>query len=237
MSYDAISNMLHYLRLGRQSRSELTSLFESARGRDVYILGSGPSLNDIDLSIMDGAVVLYLNNAVKVNKYHAPHKKISIITDFLRMEELRDYIVSLDDVTLITSTDKVFNNSVDWRLYSKPAKFVMPKVNLNRFSIDFCQSFSTDLNRGAYIGRSVLFLALQVAYQMSPIRVSLVGVDMTSNTGAYYDDSVKGNWSEFSYLKDGKSHIISSRQAFKSQGILFLNLSSKSLIKDLPLGR
>lgn len=234
MSFSVLENYLNYVRLHRGSLKYFSGLKDSSSGRDLYIIGSGPSLLQFDGGVLSGAAdVIYLNNAVRYNHEKGSGRRIVAITDFMRMDELKDFVLK-SGVDVVSSSDKVFNETVDWRVYSD-SNFILPRVLPDKLAVDMSQSFSTMLGSGVFIGYSVLFLALQIAYLMRPERIFLVGIDMTSNKGEYFDDSIKSNWGFFDYERDARSHLIACRQAFSSIGIPLLNCSKSSMIDVVPV--
>ena len=234
MSYKIINNYLKYLAMHTESQTYFEGVKNSSNGKDLYILGSGPSLLILDKNKLAADVdIIYLNYAIAFSHPVVSGNRYLAVTDVLRIVELRDYVTS-SLIDVISSSDKVFNPAIDWRVYCG-SKFIIPNVNYAGLSVDFSQSFSMSIDRGVYIGYTVLFIALQFALHLRPRRVILAGIDMTSNKAQYFDTRIKGNWSEFDYRRDARSHLVASRQAYSSCGIPLLNASTTGLIDVLPV--
>ena len=219
---------LQYKSMAVKSRNEIKRIQGLATGKQIFIIGTGPSLQWTDLKKIDGEIVIFLNNAITLAGSVRPSYAVGVVSDHLRAIELRRSMRTWCDIAVAT-TDKVFNPSVEPTIFSSPYNFVMPKVLVRpdgRYQVSAAPGFSESPLSGLYLGKSVLFPAIQLAYYMKPASISLVGIDMTIGAKAkYYDKKIKSNWSEFNYARDGRPHISVMRDCLRERGIALENLT------------
>lgn len=212
MRVDQARALLRYKALATQVATKLDDMAQAWLGQTVHILGSGPSLHAETVERFEGRHVLYLNNTLTLHERVRPSQSYCVISDHLRMYELRNEAIS-QHVEVIASTDKVLNAQVNPHSFDSPVTFVMPKLTSNPakqgLQVAVCRSngFSFDLREGVFLGRSVLFVALQVAAHLGASRIVLSGVDMSNNQGLYFDPRIKSNWTGFSYENDALPHL------------------------------
>lgn len=122
--------------------------------KNLFILASGPSLNDLDLSLLKNKIVMGLNRSVLV--YPAPYYQC--VFDH-RLFDL--YFDSLKEVRhLFTLEDR---------------PLVLPLKLLGG------EGFSTDLEEGIYSGYTISYFALQVAVYMGFKKIFFLGLDLKHN--------------------------------------------------------
>lgn len=227
-----------YRKMALECRSRLQQIRDMARGKSVYIIGTGPSILRTDLTKIDGGIVIFLNNAQALARSFNPEASLSIISDHLRAIELRQTFSSIN-MTCIATTDKVVNPLVAPNIFSAPYTFVMPKLNAKPdggVQVSPLFGFSPSPEEGIYLGKSVVFPAIQIAYYMGASRISLVGVDMTLGRGGggYYTSSIQSNWSQFSYPNDGRPHFAIMADCLRERGVLLENLTVGGALDVLP---
>lgn len=225
-----------YRSLASESLSDLQALRNIAAGKTVYVIGTGPSISRTDLSKLNGEVVIFLNNACRLLHDFRPAQSVCILSDHLRAIELRQEIENWD-IPCIATSDKVVNPTVQPGIFSSPFIFVMPKLNNlpdGRVQVSASLGFSDSPTKGLYLGKSVVFPAIQMAHYFGASNISLVGVDMTIGKNAqYYDAGIKSNWSAFSYEKDGRPHFAVMRDCLRERGVVLENLTVGGMVDVL----
>ncbi|WP_143735697.1 hypothetical protein [Microbulbifer mangrovi] len=234
---------ISFISLAKQSLSNIRLLRDAHEGEDIFILGTGPSLSDFDFAVCEKKAVLLLNNAIDVHRrLPASTSKYIVISDFLRMSELRAKILS-ENIKCFCTTDKIFSSGVDVNMYASPCNFIMPKYDYSttgeglHMTVSDAPRVETNIENGVYLGKSVVFPAIQIAAYLGAKRIHLVGVDMTSNTGAYFNPSIKGNWSKFCYKTDAKPHFKYIRELFNATGLEIFDHSEKGLNDQIVKAR
>ncbi|ARE41308.1 hypothetical protein RGUI_3167 [Rhodovulum sp. P5] len=215
-----------YRQFAVQSSEALEALRGCCRDEDVFILGSGPSITNTDLKRLDGKAVLLLNNAVSLLDRFSPRLAIAVVSDHLRAIELRDQITR-QDIACIATTDKIQNGAVNPAIFRPPFLFVMPRITVDASGsvrVSRALGFSDDLGRGVYLGKSVVFPAIQIAHHLGAQEIRLVGIDMTLGRGvSYFDPAISSNWSAFDYAADGRPHFAAMAGMLRARGILLTN--------------
>lgn len=228
-----------YKALAQSAKAEVEDMRGAWPGEEIYCIGTGPSIKQTNLDHLNGRSVIYLNNAVDLRSEFKAKNELCLITDHLRMSELRAQLIS-SDLDVIASTDRVFNANVDWRLFDKPVNFVMPKLNVNprsnwlTMSVSMVPGFSEDLLKGIYIGKSVVFSAIQTAVYLGASRVYLAGIDMTLGKSEYFAATTRSNWSGFDYEKDGVPHFRALLESMSALGIPLINASQGGMLDAVP---
>lgn len=229
----------HYKAMAQSAKAGIEGMRGTWSGEDIYCVGTGPSIKQTSLSHFNGKSVIYLNNAVELRPEFKAKNELCLITDHLRMSELRAQLIG-NDLRVIASTDKVFSVNVDWRLFDKPVNFVMPKLNVNprsnwlTMSVSMVPGFSEDLLKGIYIGKSVVFSAIQTAVYLGASRVYLAGIDMTLGKSEYFASTTRSNWSGFDYEKDGVPHFRAMLESMNALGIPLVNASQGGMLDVVP---
>lgn len=155
------------------------------KGQDCFIIGNGPSLNDIPILELENYYKFGLNkiflltnkNGLNLNYYVAVNSFV-IRQSISQIEKIRC------PKFLSFSQEKYFLSDNFFSLYDKP----------------FSWKFYTDISMGISQGYTVTFTALQIAYFMGFKRVFLVGVDHN------YDQSGMPNEVQLHLGKD-KNHF------------------------------
>ena len=157
-----------FSREGRRSRRRLRELRGTASGRCV-IIGNGPSLNSMDLSVLAGAPAFALNRG------HLLFPRIGASTPYLASVN-RHVLEQSAEEMLATPALKFFN----WR-----HRRFLPE---GRDDVVFIETvhqpgFSTDVaGKGMWEGATVTFVAMQLAFHLGFREIVLIGVDHAFTT-------------------------------------------------------
>jgi glycosyltransferase involved in cell wall biosynthesis len=157
-----------FSREGRRSRRRLRELRDTASGRCV-IIGNGPSLNSMDLSVLAGVPAFALNRG------HLLFPRIGAPTPYLASVN-RHVLEQSAEEMLATPTLKFFN----WR-----HRRFLPE---GRDDVVFIETvhqpgFSTDVaGKGMWEGATVTFVAMQLAFHLGYRDIVIIGVDHSFTT-------------------------------------------------------
>lgn len=236
----AYTNAMKYGAIANRARNKISKLKNVSKKERVLILGSGPSLNDIDLENVEVDAVIYLNNAISLKGKIKNVKEYVVITDFLRMIELRPKLVSDKSLTVFCSSDKIFNPNIDSQIFEEPFLFIFPRIDYQttskslNMSVSSSKLLTVNFEDGIYLGKSVVFPAIQIAAFLGFDSIFLGGVDMNPNEKVYFDKNVKGNWSGFNYETDGKEHMRNSASFLMQMKKRIYTLGNKGVNHELP---
>lgn len=145
------------------NRRKLNSIKNKYKGEKAVILCNGPSLNDIDLSSLQGVFTFGLN-------------KINLI--FEDTEFRPSCIVSVNPLVLEQNFDFFSSTNIPLFLDRYSNDLGLPEKN-NISLLDSCDFpyFSRDCSVSIFQGYTVTYVALQLAYHMGFKEVCLVGCD------------------------------------------------------------
>ncbi len=218
-------------------RSKLTKLHNNYSGEKAIILCNGPSLKEIDFSLLTNVFTFGLN-------------KINLL---FRQEEFRPSTVVAVN-SLVIQQNSEFFSSTDIPLFldrvaTKNGIACRNNVHLLH-SCDF-SNFSRDCSISVFQGFTVTYVALQIAYHMGFNKVALVGCDhdyhmagvpnsvcynKDSDPGHFCDDYFSPNqpW-QYPDLKASEHYYDLARQCYETDGRMIVNASTKTHLDVFPL--
>jgi hypothetical protein len=158
-----------FSREGRRSRATLHALHDSAAQRRCVIIGNGPSLNEMDLSVLHDVPTFGLNRGYLL---------------FPRIGGPTSYLVSANRYVLEQSMAEMLAGPgpkfFNWR-----HRHLVPEGRDDVIYFDTVRNpgFSKDVpGRGVWEGATVTFVAMQLAYYLGYREVILIGVDHSFTT-------------------------------------------------------
>jgi hypothetical protein len=154
---------------GRRSRAALAALHNSAGQRRCVIIGNGPSLNQMDLSVLRDVPTFGLNRGYLL---------------FPRIGGPTTYLVSANRYVLEQSMDEMLAGPgpkfFNWR---HRAHVPAGRDDVIFFDTVHRPGFSTDVpGRGLWESATVTYVAMQLAYHLGYREVILIGVDHSFTT-------------------------------------------------------
>ena len=147
-----------------QHRPDLERFRDCHEGEDCFILGNGPSLNEMDLEPLQDYHTFGLN-------------KIYLMAD--RGIDLNlSYLVSVNPLVIEQSAERFESLSCDVFLPYDPARdHVRDLSHVNYIYTGGPYTFKGDLRKRVHEGHTVTYVAMQIAFFMGFERVFLIGVD------------------------------------------------------------
>ena len=160
-------------KLPNQSMKRLSELRGAYAKFDCVIVGNGPSLNEMDLTLLEGKYCFFFNGAFDLRKYADTGKAIHVCEDRLVFEDHQNALNSLSGLKFFPS-DLV-------HLVESPDAVV---VEFHRGHPESRQDWPPFVDLQAalpifYWGGTVAYLALQLAQWMGFGRIHIIGVDLT----------------------------------------------------------
>lgn len=142
----------------------------SLSGQRVWVIGNGPSIGQTDLSPLADQVTIGTNSIFLNRERMGFDVTHYVVEDYLVAEDRGD------DIAAITDSTKWFGNYLHYCLPESDNTLWM------NVSADYGESpnwprFSRNLSRIAYVGGTVTYLCIQLAYYLGASEVVLVGVD------------------------------------------------------------
>jgi hypothetical protein len=154
----------------RASRRALQAMRDRHRGERCFILGNGPSLASMDLSLLRGETTFGMNRIYLLFPSLGFRTTYYVAVNELVIEQCAPEIRALRGPMFIT-----------WR-----ARRWLPRDSETIFlDTDYtgAETFSTDLRGRVFEGSTVTFVALQIAYHLGFEDVVLIGVDHRFTAG------------------------------------------------------
>jgi hypothetical protein len=155
---------------GRHSRRQLRELRDRHRGERCFILGNGPSLKGMDLSPLAAEVTFTLNRGYLLFERMGKPATYHVVVNPLVAEQWSEEIRRLPCTKFTTwGRRRDFLSSSDMIYIGGPNRDRPPR-------------FSTDPTKDLWVGATVTYVAMQLAYYLGFSRVILIGVDHRFST-------------------------------------------------------
>lgn len=145
----------------RANRAAIARLRGSRRGDVCVIMGNGPSVRGFDLARLDGVDSFCLNRGYLLWNAAGRSPRYVVATNNLVIEQFSRELA-----------DIAATRFLPWDyagLFSDPDSLFVP--------LRWQRGFFKDIRRGLWVGGTVTFAAMQIAYHIGYRRVVLIGVD------------------------------------------------------------
>lgn len=215
----------------------LKEVINSQQG-SCFIIGSGPSLNDIDFSALKDKTLFGVNGAINIFKSNELKPDYYTVTDadFFehRFDLVKDIILSNNPCFFSYSgisriceynpellhLGKIYLTEIINRHYSSPrlqqSAFIdYTKSNPNLVlpsaprNDDNIVGFSKDISSGIFCSRTILYRAIQIAYSIGFRRIYLLGMDLGfQDKPRFYSEGISSRPSKLD--KDYTPYILPS---------------------------
>lgn len=155
---------------------QLQFFYNRFKGKRCFIIGNGPSLNQIDLSLLKNEYTF------AVNSIYYKTRETGFTPTFFVVEDSSVIKENLEEIVNYKAPFKFFP-SIYQSLHPKVAGtyfFPLNRGFYDKFSPNYAiPRFSTDVSKVAYCGQSVTYINLQLAYYMGFTEVYLIGMDFS----------------------------------------------------------
>ncbi len=144
-----------------QTVTYFNKLKQNRTRKACVIVGNGPSLNQTDLSLLEGNDV-FISNYAFLNKELVKHAKFLAVTNYLVAEQGSHQFNGLDQLT---------------KLYPYWLSYCVGGKNTHFFNSIGYAEFSTDIEKNVSWRSTVSFFLLQIAYWLGYEKVVMIGFD------------------------------------------------------------
>ena len=207
----------------KRKKINIKSLYQAEKGRDIVILGNGPSLREMDFSKLSNPVFIGLNGSALIaeeagiKEHYYVLSDLRFVKDKTKLGILKD---NLCEESKVIARKELIN-------------YLSDEITNEQFSVRSLgrDGFSEDMSKGFYFGCTTVMLALQLAYYLGGRRVYLCGVDLKydpSKPRFYKEDKVH-SVDNFSCVQI--HNIRNSYKLLKEKGVGLFNCSANSLLK------
>jgi Protein of unknown function DUF115 len=167
----------------RRSLPKLKQLRNRHLGETIFCLGNGPSLNQQRLDLLDGKIVLLTNRAFRLLDHFRPEIAYNVVGDVHAFNKIGDSLMARTETSfvschLLAGSALKREYCSDKHLYLMPAFKWQHKAGIIQPEPWLATGFSGDITRRIYLGYSVIFPAIQIAFYLGAKRVVMLGVDM-----------------------------------------------------------
>src|SRR3546814_724791 len=153
---------------------ELEYFYNRFKGKRCFIIGNGPSLNKIDLSLLRNEYSFAVNSFYYKTRETGFRPTFFVVEDSSVIKENKEEIISYE-------APFKFFPSIYRSLHPKQPGTYFFRINrgfYEKASPNYAiPRFSTDITKGAFCGQSVTYINLQLAYYMGFTEVFLIGMD------------------------------------------------------------
>ncbi len=150
---------------------KIANLHNIHAGKRAFIIGNGPSLNKIDLRLLKNEYTF------GVNAIYTNYEKMGFYPTYYVVE---DYLVAEDRATEINayheSKAKFFGNYLRYCLVPDDTTLVL-NFRLDYREYENFPNFSENILKEVWVGGTVSYVCMQIAYYMGFSEVYLVGFD------------------------------------------------------------
>lgn len=151
------------------------------KGESCFIIGNGPSLNKMDLSPLSECYTFGMN-------------KIFMMFD--KVDLNLSYHVAVNELVIEQSVKEFESLSCpSFLCYKVGREFIRPLDHIYFIATGWSINFQKDLLQEIYVGYTVTYVAMQIAFYMGFKQVFLIGVD--------HNFTVAGNPCEKQFLQGG----------------------------------
>ncbi len=190
-----------------ENEKKLQSFKDKHKGERCFIIGNGPSLNKLDLTLIKKEVTFGVNG-IFLNQ-----EKMGFLPTYYVIE---DYLVAenrASEINNLKGTSKFVPTFLDYVL-EKDSNTVNFNAYMNYSDKIFEPHFSDNCLRKIGVGGSVTFMCLQLAFYMGFNEVYMIGFDhnyaksekKTDSTSVFSDEKDENHFSPNYSIKGEKWH-------------------------------
>jgi len=215
--------MLKRIKESSANKSGIYSLLNAEAGRNIVILGNGPSLHQMEFDKITNPIFIGINGSALIAKEQGFKEQYYVLSDLrfvndpLKMDILKN---NLDSNTKI-----IVRSELEAKVKAELKQEILTTRALGR------DGFSDDLTKGYYFGCTTTMLALQLASYIGGNNIFLCGVDLKYDFAKprFYEESKIHTIDNFSCVQI--HNIRNAYKHLKENNINLFHCSPNSLIK------
>ncbi len=153
-----------------KNERQLRDIKNSHAGERCFIIGNGPSLNNLDLTLLQNETTF------GVNAIYTNHENMGFYPTYYVVEDVFVAEDRRDEINAYRHSKKFFGNYLRYCLNPDETTIVLDVIVDYRKYKNF-PHFSTNALERVYVGGTVTYLCLQLAFHMGFSEVYLIGFD------------------------------------------------------------
>jgi hypothetical protein len=158
-------------RIWLSSNSKKMHAFKNKhKGKRCFIIGNGPSLNELNINLLQNEYTFAVNSIFL-------KKDMKFLPSFYVVEDVYVAEDRKDEINNYPAPVKFFGNYLKYCLKRTNASTIWTNVIFDYRDRTYLPSFSKNAASEMYVGGSVTYLCMQLAYYMGFSEVYLVGFD------------------------------------------------------------
>lgn len=185
-----ISNMINKYKYNKEYKSfyTLLELLDNLHaGKKVFIVGTAPSLNDTNLSLLKKEWIFGVNTLYNAIDRIGRTPQYWGVTDVDVFKKIGTKVLELNTVVFLTGQAGMYY----LKHKDRYSEFREPIVIKSLGRMNYWNRFGHDLKTGVYGGRTVVIdSAIQPAYYLGFSEIYLLGCDCDYSKGHHYDGQV-----------------------------------------------
>lgn len=182
-----------------ENEKRFLSLRNHHAGKRVFILGNGPSLNKCDLTLLKNEITFGVNNITLNYDKMGFHPTYYVVEDVLLAEDRAQQINEYHGAEI-----KFFGNYLRYCIQDAP-DIIWLNVRMDYRNYKNFPHFSRNVARVVWVGGTVSYICMQLAFYMGFDEVYLVGFDHTYQIPA--DAVVQHDTKEIISMSDDPNHF------------------------------
>jgi hypothetical protein len=152
------------------NEKRLLSFKGKHKGQRAFVIGNGPSLNQCDLGLLKGEITFGVN-AIYLNQ-----EKMGFYPTYYVVED--DFVAEdrADEINQLKGPTKFFGNYLRYCIQDQPG-VVWLNLSMNYGPYPGFPHFGRNAARMVWVGGTVTYICLQLAYYMGFTEIYLIGFD------------------------------------------------------------
>ena len=197
------------------------------KGKRCFVIGNGPSLNQLDLSLLKNEITFGCNHIYLMKNFKPTYW---CMADYWVMERIKEEVQkAYPDVTKFsvkTHHDKTLT--------------ILPNTySINGFKdlydLNSKPNFSDDLIKGVYGGYSIIYIMIQIAHYLGCNPIYILGIDGFKGPTMknFFPEKAQFDWKLVKHQTD-LSHIAfkTAREFLEGKGIKIYNATPNSAVES-----
>ena len=159
--------------LKSKNQQNIQRLFNKHKNKRCFIIGSGPSINEMDISLLKNEFTFGHNSFFLISEKVGFLPTYYVVEDFLPAEDNAQKLNSLK------GTVKIFAHYLSYCLkQSENTIYTFVDQYYSNPDSDNFPKFSNNASRVIHWGGTVVYMSIQLAYYMGFNQIYLIGIDL-----------------------------------------------------------
>jgi|GEM_PF-1554217 len=212
------------------NKEKILQLKDKYKGKRCFLLGSSPSLKNLDLKKLENECTMTVGKGFKLRESGLKNSTFHVMSDFVGfLESEKGFPADFSEIYFTSQNVPFIENEVKSSL-----KFYYKRSGDNGFK------FEGDILKPLYTAETVITFAMAIAFYLGFKEVILIGVDLdfTAITGHAYESSAGERERQKNHSINSRDEMLNgikiSAEEMKKQGTTVLNASPAGIVDCVP---